>query len=184
MGLNPFWTIVVTQNGDAEAKPIIVSGRQRSPRDLFEHMRYKRELPGVDMGLGEESSRVDLYENYKVLAAFKGLPELVASPTENYHQSGLLDEEWSEQDECERMTNELRLLGINADSTNTGGNCWASIVKLNDTDTLYVTTWPAWAWSIDREGEQLLAGDWGVEDVPRAAKRVKKLIKGLGSIVS
>ncbi|MFC4507050.1 MULTISPECIES: hypothetical protein [Streptomyces] len=79
--LDPFWTIVVTQVGDNKAEPIIVSGRQKSPRDLFEHVRYMRELPGVDMGLGEESSRVDLYENYKVVAAFKGNPTLAPVPT-------------------------------------------------------------------------------------------------------
>jgi hypothetical protein len=78
--LNTFWTIVVVRREDRESEPIVISGRQETPRDLFEHLRFMRELPGVDMGLGEESSRVDLYENYEVITAFKGTPEQVPAP--------------------------------------------------------------------------------------------------------
>jgi hypothetical protein len=178
--LNPFWTIVVVRREDRESEPIIISGRQESPRDLFEHMRFMRELPGVDLGLGGESGRVDLYENYEVMAAFKGTPERVPAP--KYEETAA--EELSEHDECERMTAELIRLGVNAESASTGGGCWAAYIKLSDKDALWVTPWPNWAWSLERDGEQVLAGDWGVDDIPRAAKYVKKLVKGLGHIVT
>jgi hypothetical protein len=174
--LKTFWTIVVVRREDRESEPIVISGRQESPRDLFEQLRFMRELPGVDMGLGEESSRVDLYENYEVITAFKGTPEKVPAP--KYEKP----EELSEHDECERMTAELIRLGVNAELASTGGNCWAAYIKLSDKDALWVTTWPDWAWSLERDGEQVLAGDWGVADIPRAAKSVKKLVKGLGNI--
>ncbi|MEU0218726.1 hypothetical protein ABZ281_28140 [Streptomyces sp. NPDC006265] len=178
--LKPFWTIVVVRREDRESDPIVISGRQESPRDLFEQMRYMRELPGVDMGLGEESSRVDLYENYEVLTAFKGTPQRVSAP--KYEEEAA--EEWSEHDECEAMAKELVRRGLKAENVSMGGGCYAVHIRLNDKDALYVTTWPDWSWSLEREGEQILSGHWSTSDIKRAAKGVKKLVKGLGEIVA
>jgi hypothetical protein len=82
------------------------------------------------------------------------------------------------------MANELVRLGVKAENVSTGGGCWAVHIRLNDNDALYVTTWPDWAWSFEREGEQLLSGHWDTSDLKRAAKSVKKLVKGLGKIVA
>jgi hypothetical protein len=91
-------------------------------------------------------------------------------------------DELSEHEECERMTAVLVRLGVRAKLASTGGNCYAALVELNDKDSLWVTPWPAWSWSITRDGENTLAGGWDVEDIPRAAKLVKKLINGLGTV--
>ncbi|MET9119890.1 hypothetical protein [Streptomyces sp. NPDC004528] len=90
----------------------------------------------------------------------------------------------SEREECDRMAKHLVGLGIKAESVSTGGGCWAVHYRLDDQHQMWVTPWPDWAYSIDRDGEQILAGDFEVSDIPDAAKRVKKLIKGLGTITA
>ncbi|MFF7750402.1 hypothetical protein ACFZCP_14260 [Streptomyces sp. NPDC007971] len=180
------WTIVVIKHHDPDFKPIVWTDRGDSPQDVFERSfpRYYGEcdggLPGVDTGLPHDLMLTELHGEYKIAAAFEGELTPVSLPDDEDEEP----KELSEHDECEQMTKELIRLGVKAELESTGGGCWASVIKLTDKDILWVTTWPNWAWSIDREGEQVLAGDWGVDDIPRAAKRVKKLIKGLGAIVA
>jgi hypothetical protein len=181
------WTIVVIKFNDPDAEPIVWSDRGESPKDVFEWSLPKHYgwddggLPGVDTGLPHDLMLTELHDEYKIAAAFEGDLTPVPVSEEEEDES---DQPPSEHDECEQMAKELVRLGVEAENVSTGGGCWAVHIKLNEKDALYVTAWPDWAWSFEREGEQHLAGDWGVSDIPRAAKRVKKLIKGLGNIVA
>ncbi|ORT58119.1 hypothetical protein [Streptomyces sp. CB03238] len=178
------WTIVVIKHHDPDFEPIVWTDQGDSPMDVFEWSLPKHYgwddggLPGVDTGLPHDLMLTELYGEYMIAAAFEGA--LTPVPTDEEEQP----EEYSEHDECERMAKELVGLGLNAENVSTGGGCWAVHIKLTDKDALYVTAWPDWAWSLEREGEQLLAGHWGTSDIKRAAKGAKRLIKGLGEIVA
>jgi hypothetical protein len=95
------------------------------------------------------------------------------------------ESEWDEHYASERMARALASIGVRSQTVSTGGGCWATSLALPEGHSLHITsaTGEAWAWQVYHEGEQLLAGDWPSDvDVTGAAKRVKKLIKGFGTI--
>ncbi|WP_063729025.1 hypothetical protein [Streptomyces sp. RTd22] len=96
------------------------------------------------------------------------------------------EEQWSEYAEVGRMVEHLRQMGIPAEEISTGGGCWAARVALCQGHDLNLTiaSGEDWCWQIYREGEQSMAGYWPGSDIPRAARRTKKLIKGLGNVVA
>ncbi|MFK0015699.1 hypothetical protein [Streptomyces sp. NPDC091027] len=140
---------------------------------IHNHLMYSDEAR-EEYDLVQEIVELDIEETTSVVG--------VVSEAVRDFESGTSQESWSEHDECEAMARELIRLGLKAENASTGGGCWAVYIRLNDKDALCVTTWPDWAWSLEREGEQLLAGDWGVSDIPRAAEHVKKLVEGLGNV--
>ncbi|MGD6750395.1 hypothetical protein [Streptomyces sp. BH105] len=180
------WTIVVVDRYTPAGDPIVWTDRGESPVDVFEcslpkyyEDRDGNTLPGVDTGLARSSMLTELHGQYAMVAAFKG-----------EHQSVQLDEgtpadaaDLSEETACDLLEARLASIGVEAKSVSTGGGCYAVHIRLNDRDQLFVTPWPDWCWSLEKDEQQILSGHWGTSEIPVVAKRLKKLLKGLGTIV-
>jgi len=100
----------------------------------------------------------------------------------------------TEEELAEWLALALRALGIAAEASSTGGGCFSTCVPIpghhfggtgDDDGRLEVTTasGECFSWSLyhpNGDGQHVLTGHWDTFRPSKAAKRVKKLLEGLG----
>ncbi|MET8326316.1 hypothetical protein [Streptomyces sp. NPDC005181] len=97
------------------------------------------------------------------------------------------DPERSEREAAEAMTGLLVDLGINAETINTGGNCWATSITLTPFARLELADAPGelWSWCLYQHGgDQVLCGHWDSAHDHTVAGKARALIHAMGSIVA
>ncbi|MFF0291080.1 hypothetical protein [Streptomyces sp. NPDC005262] len=97
------------------------------------------------------------------------------------------DPERSEHEAAEAMTRRLVDLGINAETTNTGGNCRATSITLTPFARLELADAPGelWSWCLYQHGgDQVLCGHWDSADDHTVAGKARALVHAMGSIVA
>lgn len=93
--------------------------------------------------------------------------------------------ERTEYESAEAMMALLLALGVQAQTINTGGNCWSSSITLTPFVRLELCGWPgeSWAWLLYQHGgEQVMGGHWDTADDELTATKAKALIDAMGSI--
>ncbi|MEV5279847.1 hypothetical protein ACFYMW_26285 [Streptomyces sp. NPDC006692] len=91
-----------------------------------------------------------------------------------------------EKEQAEEMARQLRRIGVEADTANTGSNCWVAVVHLSQRLHLEVfhPQDEPWSWTLHCDGEQIDVGYWPSTNTTGAARLVKHMMDSRGVIVA
>ncbi|MFE2586009.1 hypothetical protein [Streptomyces sp. NPDC059378] len=93
--------------------------------------------------------------------------------------------ERSQHQAADEMTAHLVALRVAAQTTITGGNCWATSVDLTPTMELNNAPGEVWSWSLYLHGgDQVISGHWGSADGQTVASKAQALIQAMGAITA